>query len=258
MSSPEKLAHYRRNPDYGQGITRRRVHLHDADGVVTASLFDNYHDMKIRLHHDGERVLSFDGGMNRYPKTTCPGALAQLSVLTGALLVEGGEGLRRRADRSQHCTHLLDLAMLGLSMLSRGEQERLFEIAVTDRDAQGRQSIEVTVDGTPHLALILQNEVVQEPREWQGCALFGGFRRWASERFDGLDLDAWTLVQMTVLIAQARPYITDGPEQLPTSVGQHRRGACFTFSEPQLSVGRDIVGTVLNLTAGLPAFDPGT
>lgn len=252
MTPLEKLGHYQPNPDYGRGIARRRIVLRDRDGLLVASLFDNFHDMVVELGHDGERITAASGRMNRFPKTTCPGAALKLEQCVGARIAEGRAGLSRMVDRTQHCTHLLDLAVLGLSMLHGGEQERIFEIAVTDRDALRRQSVAVTVNGSPRLALVLHDEVVAEPAQWHGCRLFGGFGRWAAERFEGLDLDTWIVAQMTVLIAQGRAFLTDGPDPLPVSKGLHRKDACFTFSEPQFSTAWDNVGAVLDLTDGLP------
>lgn len=252
MTPIEKLGHYHPNPDYGRGIGRRRIRLQDRDGVLTCHLFDNFHEMTVEVRHDGEQVLAVAGRMDRFPKTTCPGAVAQLSQFVGAKIAEGGKGARRMVDRTQHCTHLLDIAALGLSMLSRGETERLFEISVTDRDAERRQKVEVTVDGAPRLSLALRNETIEEPRDCAGVALFGGFARWAGERFSGLEFDLWTMAQMTVMITQGLAFLTDRDDPLPVSKGLHRQGACYTFSEPQFSQAWDNIGTVRDLTDGLP------
>lgn len=252
MTPLEKLGHYPPNPAYGRGVARRRIGLVDHEGVLTCSLFDNFHEMTVELRHDGAQVLAASGRMDRFPKTTCPGAVAKLEQFVGARIVEGGSGARRMVDRTQHCTHLLDMAVLGLAMLERGERARLFDIAVTDRDAQRCQQVEVMVDGELRLSLLLRDEVVEQPADCAGVGLFGGFGRWAAQRFSGLELDLWIMAQMTVMIAQGRAFLTDGADPLPVSRGLHRKGACFTFSEPQFSQAWDTIGTVLDLTGGLP------
>lgn len=252
MTPLEKLGHYPPNPDYGRGIARRRIRLADRDGLLRCTLFDNFHDMTVELHHDGERVLAASGRMDRFPKTTCPGAVGQLAQLVGGAISDGAPGARRLVDRTQHCTHLLDLAAFGLAMLSRGESERQFDIAVSDRDAERCQQVEVLVDGQPALALSLRNEIIESPDDCAGVALFGGFGRWAAGRFAGIELDTWIMAQMVVMIAQGRAFLTDGADPLPVSKGLHRKGACYTFSEPQFSAAWDEIGTVLDLTQGLP------
>lgn len=251
----DKLSHYRRNPDYGSGIARRRIRLSDRAGVLTATLYDNFHEMIVEMRHDGESITGIAGAMPRFPKTTCPGAIGQLAQFVGARIADGREGLARKVSRSQHCTHLLDLAFLGLAMLQRGESERVFEVSVTDRDGVGRQEIAVSVDGTPALSFVTVGEVIEEPARWRNVALFGGFGRWASGNFAGLELDVWMVAQMAVLIAQGRAFLTDGQDPLPVSKGEHRRNACFSFSEPQFSQAWDCIGVVRDLTRGLPALD---
>jgi hypothetical protein len=252
MTPIEKLGHYLPNPDYGRGCARRRIVLEDQDGTLTCRLFDDFHEMVLELRHDGETILSVEGRMDRFPKTTCPGAVGSLSQVVGATISAGSSGLRRMVERTQHCTHLLDLALLGIAMLERGETRRVFEISVTDRDAERCQKVAVTVDGQPGLSLLLRDEVVEQPDACAGVSLFGGFGRWAAERFSGLERDLWTMAQMTVMIAQGRAFLTDGAEPLPVSKGLHRKGACYTFSEPQFSQAWDNIGTVRNLSDGLP------
>ena len=252
MTPLEKLGHYRPNPDYGSGIARRRIHLRDDGCRVVATLFDNFHEMVVELDHDREKVIAVRGDMPRFPKTTCPGASARLSQLAGARILDGRKGIAALADRPNHCTHLLDLATFAVSMLQRGEAERLFESSVTDRDPLRRQEVEVLLDGQRALSLVLVDEVIVQPAQWAGCRLFGGFSRWVAERFSGVEVDVWLAAQMTVMIAQGLAFLTDGPDPIPVSKGLHRKGACHTFSEPQFSIAWDNIGTVRDLTGGLP------
>jgi hypothetical protein len=213
----EKLSHYCPNPDYGSGIARRRIRLVDRDGLLIATLYDNFHEMIVEMRHDGQSIAAVAGAMPRFPKTTCPGAIGQLTQCVGARITEGREGLARSVSRSQHCTHLLDLAFLGLAMLQRGETGRVFEVSVTDRTPEGRQEIAVSVDGELALSFVTVREVIAEPVQWRGVALFGGFGRWASGNFFGLEFDVWMIAQMAVLIAQGRAFLVDGQDPLPVS-----------------------------------------
>jgi Protein of unknown function (DUF2889) len=252
MTPIEKLGHYLPNPDYGKGVARRRIHLRDDGATMVATLFDNFHEMRVELDHDGKLVTAARGGMRRFPKTTCPGAARQLSQLVGANIEEGRKAIRGLADRPNHCTHLLDLATYGVSMMQHGERERLFEISVTDRDAERRQAVEVVLNGKPALAFDLRNEIVEKPEQWAGCPIFGGFGRWVDEHFSGIEADLWLVAQMAVMISQGMAFLTDGPDPLPVNKGLHRKDACYTFSEPQFSVAWDNIGIVRDLTEGLP------
>ena len=117
------------------------------------------------------------------------------------------------------------------------------------------KEIAVSVDGAPALTFATVREVIEEPVQWRGVALFGGFGRWASAQFSGLEFDVWMVAQMALLIAQGRAFLTDGQEPLPVSKGEHRRNACYSFSEPQFSQAWDCIGVVRDLTIGLPPLD---
>ncbi len=64
---PEKIP-------YGQGIYHRRIRATSSPGLVNAELEDDFHHFRVRLQHDGEKIVEIEGDAVRYPWTTCPGA----------------------------------------------------------------------------------------------------------------------------------------------------------------------------------------
>jgi hypothetical protein len=255
-STSRRLASYLPNPKYGEGILRRRITF-AADGQsMVVTLFDSFHDMLMRIDHDGERITAIQAEMSRYPKTTCPGAVAMLDQLLGCEIAQGRNAVVGRFSRFPHCTHLFDLVTWGISALQRGVTEQCVELSLTDRDNDERQQLDLSVDGTLALQLLLENEKILEPRIYASRSLFGGFTAWADAEFEGLERDLWQMAQMAVFISHGLAYIVDGPEQQPASLEPSRKGACFSYSDPSFAVARNMVGYVQDLTAGLPDRDP--
>lgn len=254
-AASERLTSYPRNPAYGTGVCRRRICFAASPGRMTVSLFDDFHDMVVEIDHDGVSVTGIAGEMRRYPKTTCPGAAALLQQFVGCVIAEGRNAVVGRFPRGAHCTHLIDLAALGISALQRGVQDECIEMAVADPDAEGRQSVSIEVDGEERLAFTIQNERLATPAAYAGQSLFGGFTRWADERFSGFERDLWQMAQMAVFISHGRAYIVDGTQQMSAKDEPHRKGACFSYSDPSFETALDMVGYVRDHTGGLPPRD---
>jgi hypothetical protein len=243
------LLHYPPNPAYGTGIYRRRItFLRQADGIDVA-LFDDYHDMGVALTiYDGV-IVNVAARMDRFPKTSCPGAVTALYSLNGlpaAALALSAE------ERSGQCTHLVELARLGLSWLARGEESGMVEVSLTDRDATGHQHLTLDLNGEPALVWVLQNEAIVEPAEHRGQSLFGGFIRWVHEQFPPGEADLWRMAQMAVFVARGRAYIVDGPVPRRVADEPSRHGACYSFSGAQFETAYDNTGYVRDMSKGLP------
>ena len=98
-----------RTPDY-----RRRVDVTTCPGRVVAEMEDYVHHFRVVLEHDGAVVTRAEGTGVRVPWTTCPLGAAGVAALTGTPI-----GAPRRpdewvTDRTDQCTHVLDLAAVAL------------------------------------------------------------------------------------------------------------------------------------------------
>lgn len=252
----ERLTSYPPNPAYGTGVCHRRICFAASTGRMTVSLFDDFHDMVVEIDHDGAAVTAIAGEMRRYPKTTCPGAVALLQQFVGCEIAEGRNAIAGRFPRGAHCTHLIDLAALGISALQRGARDECVEMAVTDPDADGRQSVSIGVNGQERLAFTIRDEQLETPAAYSGQSVFGGFTRWADERFSGFERDLWQMVQMAIFISHGRAYVVDGTQRMSAKDEPHRKGACFSYSDPSFETALDMVGYVRDHTGGLPPREP--
>lgn len=243
------LQHYPPNPAYGTGVYRRRITFtRRADGIDVA-LLDDYHDMGVALTVDGQVITDAAARMDRFPKTSCPGAIAALRTLIGrptTALALSAE------DRGGQCTHLVELARLGLSRLVRNEGSGIVEIALADRDGLGEQRLALHQDGKPALAWVLRDETLVEPAEHRGQGLFGGFIRWVHAALPPEEADLWRMAQMAVFVARGRAYAVDSDKPRRVAEEPSRFGACYSYSGTSFETAFDNTGYVRDFSGGLP------
>ncbi|MCB2051415.1 MAG: DUF2889 domain-containing protein [Novosphingobium sp.] len=256
-ATSERLTSYPPNPAYGTGVCRRRI-CFTADRLrMTVSLFDDFHDMVVEIEHDGHSVTAISGEMRRFPKTTCPGAVALLQQFVGCLIAEGRAAIAGRFSRGAHCTHLIDMATLGVSAIHRDVKDECVELSISDKDEEERQTLIAHAQGSDPMVVELRNDVIVSPAEFSGQSLFGGFGRWADKRFTGFARDIWQMAQMIAFISHGRQYIVDGVHPIAARNEPQREGACYSYSKPAFDIAVDTVGYVRDHTAGLPPREQG-
>ena len=247
-----QLNHYPPNPAYGTGTFRRRIVLVRNGQRLTASLLDDFHEMEVDLTLGGDTIVDVAAHMERFPRTTCPGAVSTLLAALRGRRIDDRSAQIRGVDRGEQCTHLIDLAAVALSWGDTDGTRQVIEVALTDRDAQNRQSMQITVDGALALACEFQDETVIAPEAYRGRKLFGGFARWVDETFTPAEGRLWLIAQISVFVATGRVYIVDGPNPRRSTNEPHRRGACFTYSGAAFDVACDNIGYVRDMSSGLP------
>jgi len=252
MRRSNRLTHYPPNPAYGSGVCRRRFCFSASPARMTVSLLDDFHDMILEIEHDGNVITNVRGKMHRFPKTTCAGAIGVLQAFVGLPVTDGRAGLVGHFSHKAQCTHLADMAILGVSAITRGVEEACVELALSDLDAHGFQSLVLHQDGKELLNLRLQHESIIAPAEFAGQPMFGGFNRWADERFSGFERDLWHMSQMLIFVAYGRKYIVDGPQQFPARGEPEREGACYSYRKPAFEVAQDNMNYVRDYSHGLP------
>jgi hypothetical protein len=206
-------------PSYPPGLWRRIV-LFPQPAWIGGALEDDMHRFHIRIDHAERRVTRVAAKAVRHPWSACPGATGFIAgELTGALL----ENVARR-DASQHCTHLLDLAIVAAGHAS-DTTPTCFDMQVADR-VEGRTS-----------AIIAENG--EERLRWQleGTAIAGTGRdlrqlsKWKHE-LPARDAEWATLLRRAVFVSGARQYIAPSVEQT-AAMNAGRMGVCFNYQMPQ-------------------------
>jgi hypothetical protein len=103
--------------------------------TAEGELEDHIHHVAITVTHDGERVTAIEGRGVRLPWTSCPSAAAELAELVGH---EVGT-TPRVADRTAHCTHLLDCAFAVVRFAGSEAIERRYDVVVDGEAATARR-----------------------------------------------------------------------------------------------------------------------
>lgn len=232
------------NPSFGQGALRRRVRLVAAPGVVQAGVEDAYHSFRMALRHDGTRITALEPRFLRVPLTTCPGAEAPLQRLVGMALDTPWAKLATDEDPRSHCTHLFDLASLAMAHARRGG-ERSYEVTVPD-EHPGPVWTTLHRDGVEVLRWQTWKARILAPDGVAGRPLLRGFSRWANAELEGDTLEAALVLHKGYFVSRARPWNVESGAGKPVAHHVMMRGACHSYSEPQMSVAVRNHGNVID------------
>ncbi len=240
MSSPG------RRP-YGDGVYRRAILLRALDGEVLGDLEDDFHRFRVRLEHDGRRVLSLRGEADRFPWTTCPGAVDPLARLAGTPLAERATALAEHSDPRAHCTHLFDLAALACSHAAARRAERRYDIEIPDR-VKGRTRATLRRDGEPLLSWTVEGHRILDPPPFAGVVMRGRqFMQWAEAQLAPDLAEAAIALRRTCYISGGRAHDLDGVPD--ASVYLPIAGStCHTFTPGIAEQGKRVLGTSFDFT----------
>lgn len=232
------------NPQFGSGALRRRIRLIAAPGLVRAGVEDSYHSFRLDIAHKSGKVSGVATRALRYPLDTCPLASAPLQRFIGLPLSTSWPDLIARENPREHCTHLYDLLFLAMIHASRGGQ-RTYDITVPD-EHPGPVWSTVHRDGVEVLRWKTQSGVVLEPQSVAGRPLLKGFSRWAGEQLSGDELEAAVVLHKGYFVSRARRFDIAGGAGQRVAHLEVMRGACFSYSEPRMSVAVRMAGHVID------------
>lgn len=171
---------------------RRRVILRNPEpGRIEASVEDHIHHFEVTLAHDGSLVRQVEGRAVRAPWSLCPGASDQLAELVGVPVGPSA----RVPDPSQHCTHLLDLAIAAVRFAGTPVPERRVELTAAGWDDPPMDCEAVRDDGLTLHWRATAREII-EPEPFSGVALGAGFTTFVG----GLDDD---IAELALLLRRA-------------------------------------------------------
>lgn len=223
-----------RNPDFGKGALRRRVRLVAQGDDVLAGVEDAYHSFRLKLSHDGDRITQLIPRYLRVPLTTCVTATAPLQRLVGTPLATGWRSLAASESPLAHCTHLYDLTVLAMAHATRGGS-RTYDVVVPDEHA-GAVWTTLSRDGELVFRWQTLNSTILAPSELAGKPLLRGFSRWATRYFSGDDLEAALVLHKGYFVSRAREWDVEAGADKPVAHHTMMRGACHSYSEPQISM----------------------
>ena len=122
--------------------------------------------MSVTIRHEQGIAVELVPEMDRWPWSTCPGAIQQLqATFTGVAL----DAFQDRGEKRANCTHLHDLATLGAKHAFDREQ-LVYDVLVSD-PIDGRCDAELRRNGQTLLKWVLVNDKFLEPAEAAGESL---------------------------------------------------------------------------------------
>jgi hypothetical protein len=238
---------------YGGGIYRRRIELRAGAGTVEVGMVDDFHELSVVLHHDGELIARVEADPIRIPWVTCPAAVEPLRRMEGAPINAGLRALYEFTAAREQCTHLHDLACLAARHAARAGAsavtQRRYDAALPDR-VGGRTHATLCRDGALVLAWKLRKyEIVgATPEEFTGHNLASGALRNAI--FDHPDPDvgeAAFVLQRAIFIGTGRMHDF---EAMPSAAAFASviGGACHSFAPERADQALRVRDTVRDFT----------
>ena len=164
-------------------IYRRHIRL-DAHGrQVVGELADDAQHFRVRLRHDGQRVVALDGEAVRHPWNTCAEAINPLRALEGMVLSHRCTAVGEVANAGEQCTHWFDLAGLAVAHAAARRVSREYRCAVWgEPGADVHATLER--DGAPLLTWRLEGMTIRGAAPFEGRSLTGEFMAWAESELD--------------------------------------------------------------------------
>lgn len=228
------------NPDYGKGVFRRSIRLTGSEGKVQAELEDCAHGFRSTVYHDGKTVTNVEIEALRVPLNTCGGAAEPLKQLIGVDVNATAVQINQILNPKANCTHLLDLSILAIAHIKRGNSVRQYDVAVPDASNSPQLST-VVCDGKQVLQWLIGQGQVVEPTDLVGKPLLKGFANWAGKYFSGDEQEAAFVLQKGYFVALSRRYDSSKTKGFAVVHYAEMQGACYSYStgvvEHALSTG---------------------
>lgn len=225
------------------GLFRRRIRIVGARDRCSVDVEDDQHRYGADIEHDGVFVVAVHGRALRTPWTTCPLAIGQLQALVGSPLLPSPFAVLRQLKLALQCTHLIDMAVLGVAAAARQLEYRQYDATFTMEERDGadwRTGILKRDDGATN-RWVFENGIVVEPAQFAGLEM----RRsasWVHERTSDADLIEQTFVmQRALLVTGGRRVDLD---KVPSASSQTwMLGACFAFQPDRVDQAKRRMGS---------------
>jgi len=252
MSDSRNPFNYPLNPQYGKGVFHRKLRFtpgSDEKGhFIDAQLEDCNHGFCIKVYHNGENVTAIAPEAKRIPLSTCEGAKKPLEALVGKSLHDSAKTLNEKMNPQGNCTHWLDLSIWAIAQAAKGLDEVLeYHIQIPDELDQG-SATKLYKNGDLLLDWHIKDWTVQKPENFAGQPFYKGFAAWANTIEDAELREAAFVLQKGYFVSRARYYDIDALAGEKANAHTMMIGACYSYSEPRVSVAERTKGTVRDFT----------
>jgi hypothetical protein len=217
---------------------RRRIRITPLQGRVGAEVEDDYHCMRVIVHHDGTAATSIEADLQRAPWSTCPGAVQQLQqTFTGVPLA----GFGTRGEKRANCTHLHDLAVLAAAH-AKDAAPLVYDILVSD-PVEGKRQAELRRNGESVLAWVEQRFQILEPPNLAGFTL-DKLGPWI-DSLDAVQQEQARLLRWGTMLANGRII----PMEKQSDASRLPPGSCYTL-QPERAGQAKRIGVMRDFSKG--------
>lgn len=239
------------NPDYGNGMYRRRVRLsHVADGStrqVLAEMEDDNHGFRLIVSHDGESIRAVDSNALRLPMTTCADAGTVLQQLVGVPLSASPRALASHSNPRAHCTHQFDLISFAATHALRDQPVRQYDIAIHD-ERDGVLCVLGDIDGETVFRWNISGGCIRNEGIWQGVSVQKGFASWAENALPLDQLELALVIQRGLLVSTTRRVLIDPMAGMGLEDDPMPKGVCYSYGQSAIRDAVRLAGTARDFT----------
>lgn len=223
---------------------RRRIALaRPTASSVTGAIEDFMHHFEVFVEHRDGVVTDVTGTAVRAPWSLCPGAAAHLQELVGTPVGV----VPRAADPTQHCTHLLDLALLAVRFAGGSAPSRRMDLEASGWEGDELLATARRDDGAV-LEWTVQGRTIIGPAPYAGRHLQAGFGSWVGTQLEPDEAELALALRRTVLMSPSRGIDLDDFARLAES--GVLRGSCFASQPERIELGRRNRGASLGELPG--------
>lgn len=233
------------------GSYRRRIELAtrnvaDAAKEARIAIEDDHHHFRISVSGKDGLVTKVAAQTLRTPNQMCPSAASHLDELEGKPLDGSYVAVLGLTDIRQHCTHLVEMASLGMVMLARDLPRRIYEVEVRyDADAgrpnESRSTATLWRDGDQILQWRIDRMAITDPDPFAGRSVINGFMRFVTE-LDNETAEAALVLRRAVFTSLGRGMNLDAPDAPRTGPG----GQCWAWQPERADRALRNIGSTLD------------
>lgn len=221
-----------RRPTPRGGTFRRQIVLRRVDpSVVEGSVEDHIHHFTVTVEHTGLWTTAVSGQAVRAPWSVCPGATARLSELVGRAV----GCVPAVPDPADHCTHLLDLALLSIRFAGVGTDRREIDVEVRGWDGPEITASARRNDGA-QLRWGVVGGMITWPSTFAGRDLGAGFGAWARRFLDPDVAELAVLLRRATWMSPSADLDLDRYDRLAST--PVRAASCFATQPGRLEAAR--------------------
>lgn len=221
MTSDEVKSEY---PAFAPGFWRRII-LHPVRGHIIGAMEDDMHHFHLRIDHAKGRITAVTGRALRHPWTGCAGAAHHLANdLKGDLLADVAS-----RDAFQHCTHLLDLAIV-MAAHANDTEPTQFDMRVGDR-SDNRATATLERDGREKMRWHINGTMIDGPDRFVGRDM-KRVSTWKHE-YSADEAEYAPLLRRAIFVSGARRQTLE-KNRRGTEMQLARHGVCFNYRSPQV------------------------